>query len=155
MQPAATASTEDGDAAPAEAAAASAEGVGGAELTPASAAAALHAVGADPASATEEWVSFWHFLIENIIQGFWHTWQRFKLATARISPEHSGPKSYRHNLTCPQVRHHWRMVLWKCVRYEAARPALAGRLLTGAVVLDQLKLRCALPPTDAHCLENH
>lgn len=37
--------------------------------------------------------------------------------------------------------HHWHMVLWKCSRYEAAHPALAGRLVQGAVVLDQLKLR--------------
>lgn len=37
--------------------------------------------------------------------------------------------------------HHWQMVLWKCSRYEAAHPALAGRLIKGAVVLDQLKLR--------------
>jgi hypothetical protein len=40
-----------------------------------------------------------------------------------------------------QVLHHWHMVLWKCSHYEAAHPALAGRLVQGAVVLDQLKLR--------------
>lgn len=40
-----------------------------------------------------------------------------------------------------QMLHHWQMVLWKCSRYEAAHPALAGRLIKGAVVLDQLKLR--------------
>jgi hypothetical protein len=73
----------------------------------------------------------------------------------RLSLQLAGPVLCERRTAGMQVLHHWQMVLWKCSRHEAAHPALAGRLIQGAVVLDQLKLRWVLTWLNPHDVDLH